>query len=264
MKQFLLPMLAVMSLIGCASASGEPGGSISDSLTFSGAVIVREPTQLPAGSTLTVALQDVSLADAPAVTLARTQIELSGQQTPIPFAMSYSRSAVNPRAVYSAQARIALGDRLLFITTQHNRVDALTPSPMDLLVSPVQSPRAPATPDVPLSDTYWKLIEVQGQPIQMTESMREPSLVLHGGDGRFAGSGGVNRLMGGYTVDGTSVVFSNSASTMMAGPPEAMQQEQAIIAALQRVRAFRITGDQLTLVDESNRPVVKAAAVALS
>ena len=50
---------------------------------------------------------------------------------------------------------------------------------------------------------------------------------------------------------------------MMAGPPEAMAQEQTIIAVLGRVRGFRVVGDRLTLLDESGRPVLTAVAVAL-
>ncbi len=119
----------------------------------------------------------------------------------------------------------------------------------------------PATPDVSLTDTHWKLVEVEGQPVQVAEQMREPNLVFSGQDHRVAGSGGVNRLMGGYTLDGNSLVFSQTAMTMMAGPPEAMQQEHAITNALQRVRTFHIVGDQLTLADESGQPVMKAIAV---
>lgn len=265
MVRQLFPLLfAVVSLIGCGSAAGDPGEATSDSVTFSGAVVVRETVRFPSGSTLTVQLQDVSVADAPAVTLAQTKIDLSGQQAPVPFSLTYSAAAVNPRSVYSAQARITLDDRLLFITTEHNGVNAVEPYPMNLLVSPVQPPPAPATPDASLSDTYWKLLEVEGTPIQISERMREPSLVLHSQDTRFTGAGGVNRLTGRYSLDGHSLIFTNPASTMMAGPPEAMQQEQAIITALQQVRGFRIAGDHLTLVDESNRPVVEAVAVALN
>ena len=53
----------------------------------------------------------------------------------------------------------------------------------------------------------------------LAQQMREPQVVLNGETGRFAGSGGVNRLMGGYTVDGTGLTFSQVASTMMAGAP---------------------------------------------
>ena len=115
-------------------------------------------------------------------------------------------------------------------------------------------------PDVSLTGTYWKLVEVDGAPVQVAEQMREPHLVL---DGRLAGSGGVNRLMGGYTLAGGSLTFSQFATTMMAGPPEAMRQEQAILSALGRVRGFDVAGDRLTLFDEAARPVLAAVAVAL-
>ena len=114
-----------------------------------------------------------------------------------------------------------------------------------------------------LTDTYWKLTEVNGQPVVVTAGIREPNLVLQGQDSRFVGSGGVNRLMGGYILDGGSLTFSNAASTLMAGPPEAMAQEQTIVQALPSVRGFTIAGDQLTLLGDAGQPVFKAVAVAL-
>jgi heat shock protein HslJ len=165
-------------------------------------------------------------------------------------------------AVYAARARVTVGDRLWFTTTSNNPVDARNPAPIELMMNRVQTD-PPPVPDVSLTETYWKLIEVRGQPVQVAEGMREPSIVLHTQDSRVAGSGGVNRLMGGYTLDGGSLTFSQMASTMMAGPPEAMQQEQAIVAALGAVRGFGISGDQLTLTDETGAPVLKAVAVAL-
>ena len=254
-----LLIAAVLSLFGCAAAGADEG----DSLTLTGSVVLREPGPLPVGTLLTVTLEDVSLADAPAMTLAQTQFEVKDQRTPIPFTLTYPTSAVRPGSLYAARARLNLGDQLLFTTTERYSVDPLNPAPIELAVDPVATDTPPPVPDVSLTDTYWKLLEVVGQPVAVAEQMREPQLVLNGQDGRFAGSGGVNRLMGGYTLDGSSLTFSQVASTMMAGPPGAMQQEQAIVAALGRVRGFTITGDQLTLVDESGQPVVKAVAVAL-
>ena len=46
------------------------------------------------------------------------------------------------------------------------------------------------TPDVALTNTYWKFIEVGGQPVVVAQQMQEPQVVLNGQDGRFAGSGG--------------------------------------------------------------------------
>ena len=261
----VLVLAAIVALLGCGAAGAEPGGSVADSATLNGSVVLRQPAVLPAGTLLTVTLEDVSLADAPAVILGQTQFEVRDQLMPIPFSLVYPVPAVRPGSVYAARARLTLGDQLLFTTTQRNAVDPLNPLPIELVVDSVATdvPPPPPTPDASLTNTYWKIFEVAGQPIVLAQQMREPQLVLNGQTGRFAGSGGVNRLMGGYTVDGTGLTFSQVASTMMAGAPEAMQQEQAIVAALGAVRGFSIAGDQLTLFDEPGQPVLRAVAVAL-
>jgi putative lipoprotein len=232
-------------------------------LTLTGAVALRQPAILPSDALLTVTLEDVSLADAPAVTLAQTQTTLHGQQAPIGFSLVYPGPAVQPGATYAVRARLSLGDRLLYTTTEHNRVDALNPAPIQLVMDAVSPTSPPPRPDASLTDTYWKLTEVDGAPVTFTDVIREPNLVLQSQESRFAGSGGVNRLMGAYTLDGDSLTFSNAASTMMAGPPEAMAQEQAIVSALPNVRRFAIVGDQLTLLGDTGQPVFRAVAVAL-
>lgn len=256
-------IMSVVAMLGCASAAADPQGPVPDSLTLTGSATYRERIALPPDALLTVTLEDVSLADAPAVTLAQTQIALNGQQVPIPFSLIYPASAVQPQSVYAVRARITVGEQLMFTTTEHNRVDALNPAPIELLMTSVAPMDAPPVPDASLTDTYWKLTEVRGQPIGASEAAREPHLVLHSEDGRLAGSGGVNRMMGGYTVAGNTLMFSQVATTMMAGPPEAMQQEQTILAALATVRGFGISGNDLTLFDEAGAPVLKAVAVAL-
>ena len=258
-----LLVAAILSLLGCATASGDEGGPVPDFLTLTGSVALRQPGDLPADSLLTVTLEDVSRADAPAVTLAQTQTTLHGQQAPIAFSLVYPGPAVDPRGVYAARARLTLGDQLLYTTTEQNRVDALNPGPVELVMDSVSPASQPPKPDVPLTDTYWKLTEVNGQPVVVSDGIREPNLVLQSQESRFAGSGGVNRLMGGYTLDGAALTFSNAASTMMAGPPEAMAQEQTIVAALPSVRGYAIDGDQLTLLGDAGQPVFKAVAVAL-
>ena len=259
----VLVLTAIIALFGCAGAGADPGDSVADYATLSGTVVRREPARLPVGTLLTVTLEDVSLADAPAVIVGQTQFEVKDQLTAIPFTLVYPVPAARPGSVYAARARLTLGDRLLFTTTQRNSVDPLNPVPIELVVDSVATNAAPPTPDASLANTYWKIFEVSGQPIAVAQQMREPQLVLNGQDGRFAGSGGVNRLMGSYIVDGKGLTFSQVASTMMAGAPEAMRQEQAIVAALGAVRGFSITGDQLTLVDDSGQPVLRAVAVAL-
>jgi hypothetical protein len=78
--------------------------------------------------------------------------------------LTYPTPAVRPGSVYAARARLTLGDRLLFTTTQRNSVDPLNPSPIELVVDAVATDSAPPTPDVCLTNTYWKFIEALTSP----------------------------------------------------------------------------------------------------
>jgi heat shock protein HslJ len=53
-----------------------------------------------------------------------------------------------------------------------------------------------------------------------------------GDDGRITGCATVNRLMGSYALDGDTLACGPLAGTLMAGPPEAMDQEQRLHGAL--------------------------------
>ena len=152
---FVVLIVAVLALLGCATAGADEGDPVADAQTLNGSVVLRDPAALPAGALLTVTLEDVSLADAPAVTLAQTQFEVKDQQLPIPFSVVYPTSAVQPRSTYAARARLTLGDVLLYTTTERNQVDPLNPSPIQLVMDSVATDAPPPMPDVSLSDTYW-------------------------------------------------------------------------------------------------------------
>lgn len=60
----------------------------------------------------------------------------------------------------------------------------------------------------------------------------------------------VNSYFGGYTVDGNRITFNGVGSTMMMGPKEAMEAEQAYFQALQTVTAFKKDGKRLILTTD--------------
>jgi heat shock protein HslJ len=66
-------------------------------------------------------------------------------------------------------------------------------------------------------------------------------------------------MSGGYTRDGSSIEFSQLASTMMACP-EGMETEQGFAAALGRARSFRVIGHHLDLFDEAGGLVARFEA----
>jgi len=121
---------------------------------------------------------------------------------------------------------------------------------------------APASGTVSLENTYWKLITLRGQPVAVSERGREPHLVLQAAQHRVAGSGGCNRLAGGYTLAGDRITFGRLAGTMMACA-DGMTQERDFLDALAAVARWRIDGQRLELVDERGDVLVRFEAVAL-
>jgi heat shock protein HslJ len=81
---------------------------------------------------------------------------------------------------------------------------------------------------VELTGREFAIVEVHGVPVLASSA---PDIAF-GADGRVSGRATVNRLMGQYSVEGDIVRFGALATTMMAGPPEHMEQEQRVLAAL--------------------------------
>jgi heat shock protein HslJ len=117
------------------------------------------------------------------------------------------------------------------------------------------------TPASSLTNTYWKLISLDGKPVTAEKDQRAAHLILQEKDNRLAGSGGCNRIMGSYRLDGSSLSFGKVASTMMACGN--MHDEQAFLATLEKIKRWKIEGDRLDLLDESGQSRVRFEAVAL-
>jgi len=89
--------------------------------SLDGEVFYLQRIALPPTAILSVSLQDVSLMDAPAVTLAEQKGPVKGQ-VPLPFHLSYDPAQVKPGHSYSVSARIEVEGKLLFITTERHPV----------------------------------------------------------------------------------------------------------------------------------------------
>ena len=79
-----------------------------------------------------------------------------------------------------------------------------------------------------LTSQPWEVVEIGGEALELE---RLPSMEFAEG-GRVSGSTGVNRLMGSFELDGTTLKLSQLATTMMAGLPEAMKAEARLVQAL--------------------------------
>jgi len=110
----LLLLGTTLSIVsGCAAFSNGQQAQLQ------GEVYYLERMALPENAQVTVFLQDISRADAPAPILAQQVINTNGKQVPIPFTLSYDPTVIEGRHTYSIRAHIKVDDRLWFTTTEH-------------------------------------------------------------------------------------------------------------------------------------------------
>jgi heat shock protein HslJ len=101
---------------------------------------------------------------------------------------------------------------------------------------------------VPLSGTQWVAVEIDGAP---TGNNR--STLIFDSETHAAGSTGCNRYFATVTLAAQSVRFGPVGSTRMACEAPFMDQEDRFVTALDAVRAHRIEGATLVLVDDGGR-----------
>ncbi len=109
------------------------------------------------------------------------------------------------------------------------------------------------TPDsLPLGNTDWRPVRIDGTAV----TGGKPVLVI-APDGQVRGNGGVNGFFGKAEIDPgkNEIRFGALGATLMAGPEEAMEAERRLFQALDAARAYRIAGDELTLLDDDGGPV---------
>ena len=109
-----------------------------------------------------------------------------------------------------------------------------------------------AVSDASLENTYWKLTRLGDAPVTSASQEQEANFVLNSDSHRISGSGGCNRLTGSYELHGDRITFSQMAGTMMACL-QGMETEQAFLDVLKQTTRWKITGQQLELLDDTSR-----------
>jgi putative lipoprotein len=267
-------LVPVAMLAGCAGAA--PRAAMTEARDMEGPAIEsevawRERLLLPPGATLEVVVEDVARADAAAEVLARVALE---DPPPPPIRLRVPLEGVDlaPPRRPNLRARVLLDGRLRFTTDRRYPVPALPAAePVRLLlVAAEPSPGPPGgrahEADASLTNTYWKLLAIDGEAIGPEDGAREPHLVLTEADGRLGwrATVGCNRLFGPLEIDGTTIRFPpTAASTRIACPPPFAARERALAGALAAAARWRIAGQRLALLDAGGRVRLEAEAVHL-
>jgi putative lipoprotein len=227
--------------------------------TVTGSLYYLERIALPPDAVLEVVVADVSLADVPAKTLGRTTMAPAGQ-APITFQVHYDDSAVQSSRRYAVRATIRVAGGLLYTTTENYPV-LMGGGKTDMgRLKLERVTESKAVPDRAVEGTYWKLKMLGDTAVTFGGPGREPSLTMHSAGQRATGSGGCNTFTGSYNLKPPALTFASTGATRRACV-NGMETESAYYAALALARTFSISGDVLTLSDESGKALATFVAV---
>lgn len=107
-----------------------------------------------------------------------------------------------------------------------------------------------------LENVRWKITELEGAPVVGKPRQPVPSLTLNSLDHSVNGHSGCNLMTGYYLLDNTRLEFGKIATTRRACMP-GMEIEQRFLAVLERVKAWRLNGLKLDLLDANGKPVAR-------
>lgn len=214
-----------------------PLPALAASRRLSGTVTYRERIALPPGAVVEVSLLDVSLADAPSRTIARTRI-VPRRQVPVPFQLRFNDAQIQPGRRYALRAEIKVRGQLWFTTMEHHA--ALVPDASSEIV--VQRVAPPAEVGGPTGS--WRVESLRGRPLP--EGVRATLQI--DSNGRVSGHSGCNGMGGQATIRDRAIRFGPLVGTMMACPEPRMQIENQFRAALEATRSWRMERGALVLL----------------
>jgi copper homeostasis protein (lipoprotein) len=209
---------------------------------------------------LKVSGQFIYMADAAVITLcadgSRVPVAMEGDFRALQAAYIKARPALGEALLASVEGRIA---------TRPSMEESLPP--LDTLVVERfisisrhgSCRRAPG--NRPLRGTNWKLVRLGEAPVEVSGGQAEPRLVFASDALQVSGSGGCNRITGAFTLEGDRLHLGPLAGTMMACV-NGMEQEQQFLKSLNQVERYRISGQQLELLDSSGAVLARFEAAA--
>jgi putative lipoprotein len=224
---------------------------------ITGVATYRERIAMPKDAVFEATLSDVSKMDAPAETIGTATMGNPGNP-PYHFSITYDPGRIVENHSYAVRATIKIQGRLAFTSdTSYPVITNGNGKNVDILLKsvarPIETPpMAPAfSRFVRLEGTTWNLTRIGEKDVVISESQRQPYILLDSSNKRVTGSGGCNRINGTYTLEKQNIHFGPIASTMMACPG-GMDLEGVFLQTLDKSHRWKIQGNELELWDEEN------------
>ena len=113
-----------------------------------------------------------------------------------------------------------------------------------------------------LAPQYWRIVSLEGAPVTVAASEREPRLILRGEDGGYVASAGGDDIKGEYVVAGNEIRFQGFTARAP-GTQESHGQLATLLTVLKLTRTWKIQGQGLELFDGAGRSIAVLEAVYL-
>lgn len=243
-------------------------GAITGTLTY------LDRMALPSDSIITVSLQDISLADAPAVKIAETTFTTEGNQVPLNFNISYDKSKITENHTYSVSAKVYSNDELIRATTDNYSVitNGAPTEDLELILNIVSrevdnasSTNSTSTSEdntskkvatnIELDGKNFVLLSVNGKNILTTSSSYSLSFSGNRISGKFC-----NNVSGEYTLVNDVLTAPRMISTMMycESPEGLMDAENTFSKILGEGAKVNFSGKTLTIESGSDKMVFES------
>lgn len=256
---------ALVFLGGCASLP-VPDARIT------GSAFSRTRIYIPPDAVFEAALMDVSNENEPPVALARQRIDPAGQ-APFDLNIPFESSQLKRNGKYVVQAQVSLYSQLLFYTPGAHPV---LPDPAfyrtDVILEPYPQTHATARAAIAFTQTHWRLVSLGEEPttaVSEPDKSAAPAFILfhpsRGGlpegvaQGDFSGSGGCNRFLGSYEIQGGRLSLKlNTTSIRLC--LEGGSDEPAFLSALLQATGYMQRGRELVMRDKDGKPFLRFRA----
>lgn len=103
----------------------------------------------------------------------------------------------------------------------------------------------------------WQVVSYRNAAGEQATPAVDATITLQ--EGQITGNAGCNNFVASYTNDGEQLTISESASTLMACPDDAMAQEQAFLGNLSQAASFAVADDSLSFYDANGDLLIALA-----
>ncbi|MEC6906395.1 META domain-containing protein [Photobacterium piscicola] len=212
-------------------------------------VIYLDRRMLPPGAVLNVALEDVSLADAPSVTLSTESMDIAGAP-PYPVTLNYDANKIQANHRYNVRATVKVDDKLIMTSTS-----AMDPfatdakQPLEVKLDRVASPKnaAPQASQPTLAGPQWQLVTLSGQTVQPGAGGNNAFIQFDATTNSVSGFSGCNNFHGALEAQTATTLTVGQAASTRKMCMEGMELEQAFLAALPEFASYSINNNILSI-----------------